>query len=131
MKQDSLLPESPKLRLFVKDWVAQWDPLYNAWFYYHPATGRVTKTHVKQYAQEKYFVFRSQHVGQAGGAGPHDAGHPGGGGDQEPRVSSQCDQTSVRCGQGPASSEGEVAIQTVKYIPASLQSASRGIFEVI
>ena len=38
-----MLPESPKLRLFVKDWVAQWDPLYNAWFYYHPATGRVTK----------------------------------------------------------------------------------------
>jgi len=38
VKQDSMLPESPKLRLFVKDWVAQWDPLYNAWFYYHPAT---------------------------------------------------------------------------------------------
>ena len=33
------LPESPQLRLFVKDWVAQWDPLYNAWFYYHPETG--------------------------------------------------------------------------------------------
>ena len=31
------------MRLFVKDWVAQWDPLYNAWFYYHPGTGWVTK----------------------------------------------------------------------------------------
>ena len=31
------------MRLFVKDWVAQWDPLYNAWFYYHPGKGRVTK----------------------------------------------------------------------------------------
>ena len=40
---DPSLPESPKLRLFVKDWVAQWDPLYNAWFYYHPETGRVIK----------------------------------------------------------------------------------------
>ena len=89
------------------------------------------RKHTWNNMHKKNILFRSQHVGQAGGAGPHDAGHPGGGGDQEPRVSSQCDQTSVRCGQGPASSEGEVAIQTVQYIPASLQSASRGIFEVI
>ena len=31
----------PKMRLFVKDWVAQWDPLYSAWFYYHPQTGQI------------------------------------------------------------------------------------------
>ena len=42
-KPVSFLPESPKMRLFVKDWVAQWDPLYNAWFYYHPGTGWVAK----------------------------------------------------------------------------------------
>jgi len=27
-----------KLRLFVKDWIAQWDPLYKAWFYFNPKT---------------------------------------------------------------------------------------------
>ena len=32
----------PKMRLFVKDWVAQWDPLYSAWFYYHPQSGQIS-----------------------------------------------------------------------------------------
>ena len=27
------------LRLFVNDWIAQWDPLYNSWFYYNTKSG--------------------------------------------------------------------------------------------
>ena len=28
------------VRLFVKDWIAQWDPLYNTWFYFNINTGQ-------------------------------------------------------------------------------------------
>ena len=86
-KPVSFLPESPKMRLFVKDWVAQWDPLYNAWFYYHPGTGWVTKNKPGGKCFKTNILFRLQHLGQAGGAGPHDSGQPGGG-DKEPGVSS-------------------------------------------
>ena len=80
----------------------------------------------------KNILCRLQHVGQAGGAGPHDAGHPGGG-DQEPDVSTQCDQTPGTPGtwQGPGTSEGEVTIQTVPCLPASSQPARRGMMKVI
>ena len=30
-----------KLRLFVNDWIAQWDPLYKSWFYYNTKTGQL------------------------------------------------------------------------------------------
>ena len=38
----------PKMRLFVKDWVAQWDPLYSAWFYYHPQPGQMQSWALKR-----------------------------------------------------------------------------------
>lgn len=49
------------------------------------------RKHTWNNMHKKNILFRLQHVGQAGGAGPHDAWQPGGGGDQEPRDQEQCD----------------------------------------
>ena len=54
----------PKMRLFVKDWVAQWDPLYSAWFYYHPQTGQILsmgsqKIQIRMVASKMYLLKNS------------------------------------------------------------------------
>ena len=32
--------KSSPVRLFVKEWIAQWDPLYSTWFYFNINTGQ-------------------------------------------------------------------------------------------
>ena len=50
-------------RMFVKDWVVQWDPLYRAWFYYHTPTG--FKNLKIQVTLSENYVFQTSAPGRS------------------------------------------------------------------